>query len=197
MFSSDIVISLDYLLFSHTLWCLQISAASWCATAWANPGENGWVTSLRPMRIDLKAERCGVTEAGLLQAVEILSHQHKLFSLFLFFFNCVLGLSELFSSLLDKNCWMCSNTASRYSCPFIATDSAARLMGSLTWFRNKEDAVQRLTPSAACFGAGKGMGLRWRNTSCCCRDSYQRHHYPDHGVRVPGLSLSHQAVRTV
>lgn len=113
------------------------------------------------------------------------------------FFNCVLGLSELFSSLLDKNCWMCSNTASRYSCPFIATDSAARLMGSLTWFRNKKDAVQRLTPSAACFGADKEMGIRWRNISCCCRDSYQRHHYPDHGVRVLGLSLSHQAVRTV
>lgn len=61
---------------------------------------------------------------------------------YLFIFNCVLGglmhkliwPSELFSSLLDKYCWMCRNSDSRYSRPFIAATSvgsAAWLTGSL------------------------------------------------------------------
>lgn len=60
-----ILISLHYLLLSQTLRWVHISVTSWWAAAWANTGENSWVTSLSPMRIDLKPAWCSVTETGL------------------------------------------------------------------------------------------------------------------------------------
>lgn len=143
--SPVIWISQGYLLFSQTLWCMQISVTSWWVTARANAGENSWVMSLSPMRIDLKLERCSVTEAGLSSSHGDSESPGQIVFIIIFF-NCVLGglmhellwPSELFCSLLDKCCWMCSHADSRYSCPLIIVDGAAWLMGSLKQFRNKK-----------------------------------------------------------
>lgn len=95
-----------------------------------------------------------------------------------FFLNCVLGglmhkliwPRELFSSLLDKYRWMCSNSDSRYSCPFIATavvGSAAWLMGSLKLFRNEKrccsllDLMSNLVWSSWRDGEGLATGKGW------------------------------------